>query len=100
MATVSLSQRAYQHIQREIVSGQLEPGSVISETLLAKQLGISRTPVGEAIRKLAQEGLVEQVPRYGTIVCDLERRRPVTLLADRALDTSPAWLAAPHGYRR
>lgn len=75
MATDSLSQRAYQHIQREIVSGQLAPGSVVSETLLAKQLGISRTPVGEAIRQLAQEGLVEQVPRYGTIVREIDQRK-------------------------
>jgi DNA-binding GntR family transcriptional regulator len=96
MATVSLSQRAYQHIQREIVSGQLEPGSVISETLLAKQLGISRTPVGEAIRKLAQEGLVEQVPRYGTIVCEIDQRKILELYELReALEPYAARQAAP-----
>lgn len=79
MATDSLSRRAYQHIQREIVSGQLAPGSVVSETLLAKQLGISRTPVGEAIRQLAKEGLVEQVPRYGTIVREIDQRKILEL---------------------
>ena len=79
MATVSLSQRAYQHIQRKIISGQLTPGSVVSETLLAKQLGVSRTPVGQAIRQLAQEGLVEQVPRYGTIVREIDQRKILEL---------------------
>lgn len=64
----NLAQRAYEQIQHNILSGTLPSGSVISEATLARQLGISRTPVGEAIRQLANDGLVRQVPRYGTIV--------------------------------
>lgn len=67
-STRNLAQRAYEHIQHNILSGSLPSGSVISEAALAKELGISRTPVGEAIRQLANDGLVRQVPRYGTIV--------------------------------
>lgn len=70
----TLTQRAYRHLQEGILSGKLAPGSVVSESQLAKELGISRTPVGEAIRQLAQEGFVRQVPRYGTIVREIEPR--------------------------
>jgi DNA-binding GntR family transcriptional regulator len=43
-------------------------GDIVSEISLAKEIGTSRTPVREAIRQLSQEGIVEQVPRYGTVV--------------------------------
>ena len=68
-----LSRKAYDHIQREIVAGRIAPGTVVSEAALAENLGISRTPVGKAIKRLAYEGLVEQVPRYGTVVRSIKR---------------------------
>lgn len=69
----SLTKQAYRQIQDRIVSGQLPAGSLVSESALAKELGMSRTPVGEAIRQLATEGLVEQLPRRGTIVRGVDR---------------------------
>lgn len=66
--STSRIQQAYDYIQQCLLDGSLRAGSVVSEASLARQLGISRTPVNAAIRKLAHEGLVEQVPRYGTIV--------------------------------
>lgn len=75
----NLTRQAYTHLQQKILSGNLRPGSVVSESVLAKELGMSRTPVGEAIRQLATEGLVEQVPRCGTIVRGIDRRDLVEL---------------------
>lgn len=72
MTQSSLTHRAYVLLQERILSGELAPGSLVSENRLAKEMGISRTPVGEAIRQLAQEGYVRQVPRYGTIVRSIE----------------------------
>ena len=72
MTQSSLTHRAYLQLQERILSGDLAPGSLVSESRLAKEMGISRTPVGEAIRQLAQEGYVRQVPRYGTIVRSIE----------------------------
>lgn len=69
----SLSGRAYAHIQELILSGQVATGTVLSEHTLARELGVSRTPVGEAIHRLASEGLVEQVPRVGTLVRGMNR---------------------------
>lgn len=73
MARRTLAEKAYEHLHTRIATGDLESGAVVSEASLAKELGISRTPVGEAVQRLANEGLVEQVPRYGTIVCSLDR---------------------------
>jgi DNA-binding GntR family transcriptional regulator len=68
MTANSLTHRAYKLLHEQITSGRFPAGRVLSESRLADELGISRTPVGEAIRQLVQEGLLEQVPRYGTMV--------------------------------
>jgi len=74
MSTESLRKRAYHVIQGKILSGALPAGEKVSELALADEIGISRTPVRSAIRELEMEGLVKQVPRYGTIVKRLGRR--------------------------
>src|SRR3954466_5680148 len=97
MAAVSLAQKAYDHLQEGVLSGRLRSGTVISEAALAKELGISRTPVGEAIRQLVREGLVEQVPRYGTIVRSIDRQELIDLYEMReALESYAAAKAAEH----
>lgn len=90
-----LTHRAYQHIQAEILAGRLAAGTLISETRIAEELGISRTPVGEAIRTLAAEGWVEQQPRRGTVVRSFSRREIIELYELReALETFAAGKAA------
>lgn len=59
---VLLRDRAYDQIKAAIRLGQVQPGQPLSETRLSKQLGISRTPVREALQLLAQEGLVQVIP--------------------------------------
>lgn len=54
-----------------IVNGVLKPGERLMEIQLAEELGVSRTPVREAIRKLELEGFVIMIPRRGTYVADL-----------------------------
>lgn len=95
MSSISLAQKAYDHLQEGVLSGRLRSGTVISEAGLAKELGISRTPVGEAIRQLVREGLVEQVPRYGTIVRSIDRQELIDLYEMReALESYAAAKAA------
>lgn len=90
-----LTQRAYQHIQAEILAGRFTAGTLISENRIAEQLGISRTPVGEAIRTLAAEGLVEQQPRRGTVVRSFSRHEIIELYELReVLETFAAGKAA------
>lgn len=70
----SLSQVAYDHIRNMLARGAFGSAGELSEPGLALELGISRTPVREAIRQLASEGLLEQRPRRGTFVCQPSRR--------------------------
>ena len=78
-STESLRSKAYQHIQRKLLAGDWTAGDVLSELAVAKELGISRTPVREAFRDFEQEGVLEQVPRFGTRVKALDRRDLVEL---------------------
>ncbi len=95
MSTTSLRQRAYDYIHARIFSGDLLPGSQVSEQSLAVEIGISRTPVREAIRQLAEEGVVVQVPRFGTIVRAPDRQELVELFQLReALEPYAVGLAA------
>jgi DNA-binding GntR family transcriptional regulator len=55
-------------LRRAIVSGLLQPGTALSETVLAQRFGVSRTPVREALKQLERERLVDIVPRVGTYV--------------------------------
>jgi DNA-binding GntR family transcriptional regulator len=75
----TIREKAYQHIQSRIASGNLPSGGAISELLLAKELGSSRTPVREAISQLVSEGLLEQTPNRGTVVVRLTREDIVDL---------------------
>ncbi len=80
----TLRDKAYQHIHNRIMAGELRAGDVISEAALANEIGISRTPVREAIKHLQAAGLVDQVPRYGTIVRQPEYRDIIELYQLRA----------------
>jgi DNA-binding GntR family transcriptional regulator len=70
----SLAEKAYYAIRERIVSLELRPGAVIDERALTESLGIGRTPVREALRRLAQERLVEVYPRRGMFVTTVEAR--------------------------
>ena len=70
----SLAERAYRGIRRLIVTLELPPGSVISEPDLQERIGVGRTPVREALHRLANEHLVEVYPRRGMFVAALDTR--------------------------
>jgi DNA-binding GntR family transcriptional regulator len=67
-AGVSASRRVYLCLRQRIVEMSMLPGARIVEREIAEELGISRTPVHEAVQRLADEGLVEVLPRSGTFV--------------------------------
>ncbi|MCB0007557.1 MAG: GntR family transcriptional regulator [Anaerolineales bacterium] len=68
---VSLSQQAYEQIKRKIVSLELAPGALINEGELRHELSLGRTPIREALQRLANERLVMIVPRRGMFVTDI-----------------------------
>lgn len=63
-----LSSRVYHQIRAEILKGALMPGESVTEMGLAKDCGVSRTPVREALRQLELEGLVELIPNKGAVI--------------------------------
>ena len=70
---------AYDTIHRAIICNELKPGTALSEGALSEQLGISRTPIREALKKLEDEGLVRIVPRRGAFVTDLSAEDVVAI---------------------
>lgn len=81
-------------LRKAILTGQLKPGERLMEVHLANQLGVSRTPIREAIRKLELEGLVIMVPRRGAEVARItEKSLRDVLEVRRALDALSVELA-------
>ncbi len=64
----SVSERVYAQLEEMLVTLQLPPGRVLSESELCSRLNVSRTPVGEALQRLSREGLVHILPRRGIVV--------------------------------
>ena len=75
----SLQSRVAAQIREGIVTGDYAAGTGLSEVTLSSELGVSRTPVREALKQLATEGLVDIVPRVGTFVATPTRRDMIEL---------------------
>jgi len=71
LETYSLVELAMDRLRRDILSGRTDPGERLVEEQLTRRLGISRAPLREAMRLLAQQGLVEHIPRRGARVATL-----------------------------
>ncbi len=79
----SLTDRAYLDLEEMIVTLKLKPGTVLSETALSRMLGIGRTPVREALQRLAREGLVTVLPRRGILVSEFNIKSQLKMLEVR-----------------
>lgn len=75
----SMQARVAEELRQMIISGELQPGSSLSEMTLSETFGVSRTPIREALKQLQSEGLVEVRPRVGTFVA-VPSRREITEL--------------------
>lgn len=64
----SLRSRVFTQLQNDILNGRYEPGESLIELKLSEELGVSRTPIREALRQLELEGLVQSIPNKGAIV--------------------------------
>lgn len=62
---------AYSYIKKEIITGNLLPGSIFNEADIISKLKVSRTPVREAVLKLKEEGYLTIIPRKGTIISNI-----------------------------
>jgi DNA-binding GntR family transcriptional regulator len=79
----TLKDQAYQQIEEAIVKLKLQPGAVVSELAMSEMTGIGRTPIREAIQRLAQEGLIVVLSQRGLLVAELNVRKQLRLLETR-----------------
>ena len=79
----TLTEQAYRQLEEEIVTLRLEPGEFLSEYALATSLKIGRTPIREALQRLAREGLVTILPRKGILVSETDPRKQLLVLEVR-----------------
>lgn len=79
----SLTDQAYEMLEEMIVTLKLEPGAAVSEARLSEALGIGRTPIREALQRLARERLVTILPRRGIIVSEINVKSQLRLLEVR-----------------
>ncbi|NLG68228.1 MAG: GntR family transcriptional regulator [Firmicutes bacterium] len=90
-----LRELVFEALREAIITGALKPGERLMEVQLADELGVSRTPVREAIRKLEHEGFVVMIPRKGAYVADISLKDVVEIFDVRtALEALAAQLAA------
>ncbi len=70
----SLRGKVFFRIENDILNGKYKPGDSLIETKLSDELGVSRTPIREAIRQLELEGLVQAIPNKGAVVTGLSQK--------------------------
>lgn len=84
-SAITVRQRAYEHLKSAILSGRLDPGKRLAEEHLAEELGVSRTPVREALHKLELEGLIKPLETRGFVVSKDSREEIEELFDMRAI---------------
>ncbi len=93
----NLRDRVYEILKKSIIFQEISPGEKIDEEAIAKQLGVSRTPIRETLCRLENEGMVKIVPRRGAFVVKHSREKIAEILTVReVLEGFAARLAVDH----
>jgi DNA-binding GntR family transcriptional regulator len=82
---IPVRERAYEFLKTAVLSGRFNPGERLAEEHLAKELGISRTPIREALHKLETEGLIKPLPTRGFVASGDSREEVEELFEIRAV---------------
>ena len=87
----SMREEVFKYIRQKIISGEVPPGTKLIETRLAEEMGISRTPVREALHSLEREKLIKSVPRVGYVIEEIRKEEVEEIIEIRiALETLAA----------
>ena len=93
----SQSETAYRRLFDAILKGEIQPGDRVREVEVSERLGLSRTPVRDALRRLETEGVIEHRPRQGAVIRSLGHSEVVELYEMRlVLEVTAAEMAAQH----
>ncbi len=92
--TISLADQVFEHLETDILSGKYTKGENLTESKLSAELGVSRTPIREALRRLEQEHLIEEAPK-GMVVVGIGEKDLADIFQIRAaLEGKAAQMAA------
>ncbi len=92
--SVSLADQVFEHIEKDILSGVYARGEIITESRLSAKLGVSRTPIREALRRLSQEHLIEESGKGAVVIGISEKDLEDIFLIRKKLESLAAALAA------
>ena len=77
--TISLADQVFEHLESDILSGKYQRGEILTESKLSAQLGVSRTPIREALRRLEQEHIIEESGKGSVVIGISEKDLVFTL---------------------
>lgn len=92
--TVSLADQVFDHLETDILSGKYSRGEIITESKLSQELGVSRTPIREALRRLEQEHIIEETGKGSVVIGISEKDVDDIFVIRKHLETLAAGIAA------
>lgn len=92
--SVSLADQVFEHLERDILSGKYQRGEILTESKLSAQLGVSRTPIREALRRLEQEHIIEESGKGSVVIGITEKDLDDIFQIRKSLESQAAALAA------
>ena len=91
--TVSLADQVFEHLETDILSGNYQRGEILTESKLSLELGVSRTPIREALRRLEQEHIIQESGKGAIVLGITEKDMDDIFLIRRQLEAMAAGLA-------
>ena len=88
MTSPSLTEQAYAAIKQKIITLEFGPGTYLNVAAISQQIGVGRTPVHQAVSRLAHEGMIEVMPRKGMIVKPVSFQDVVQIIEARVVNES------------
>lgn len=92
--TISLADQVFDHLENDILSGKYQRGEILTETKLSTELGVSRTPIREALRRLEQEHIIEESGKGSVVIGITEKDLEDIFMIRKSLECQVAALAA------
>ena len=92
--TISLADQVFDHLENDILSGKYKRGEILTESKLSAELGVSRTPIREALRRLEQEHIIEESGKGSVVIGISEKDLEDIFMIRKSLECQAAALAA------
>lgn len=92
--TISLADQVFEHLENDILSGKYQRGEVLTESKLSSELGVSRTPIREALRRLEQERIIEESGKGSVVIGITEKDLADIFLIREKIECLAASMAA------